>query len=408
MLVTVSALTIGGLISGARAAVSGPAAEDSAQAGNGWSGTVKVVEDIDHTFEPGNDGLIAHVAYHDEAVYTLSGATTPEGLYVATMRGSGVGRYTGTKPGSCVPPGDPYYQWSYDGPATVSVTYASGRYVIVPQGVPLTYTIVRRDSACGAFPDQTMSFNLPAPIGLAEETRAFRPLGQSASQTATSLSGTETLPFAPPFAVPTLRIGTATLTWDLTRPSQTPAPGNGRVVGAPAPGRPPARVKVPGSSRFDLLTSSQSMPPGTTVDVSNGAGVSLSAPKGGKAVFYGEKDAVPSVFVLRGVIGGFVELRLVGGGFKACAGRLSSAMGKGPERPVRRLWGKGNGSFRTKGRYASAAVRGTWWLTADYCDRTLVSVKQGATTVRDEVKKKTLTVKAGKSYSAFGPGKRGP
>ena len=81
---------------------------------------------------------------------------------------------------------------------------------------------------------------------------------------------------------------------------------------------------------------------------------------------------------------------------------LREARGTGAraKKPVRRLWGKGKGSFRTKGRYIAAATRGTWWLTEDFCDRSVVTVKEGAMTVRDLVKKKTVVVKAGKSYVA--------
>jgi hypothetical protein len=97
-------------------------------------------------------------------------------------------------------------------------------------------------------------------------------------------------------------------------------------------------------------------------------------------------------------------MRLVGGNFKgkcATAARTTAGLNtQAKKTPVRRLWGKGKGKFRTKGRYASAAIRGTWWLTADYCTRTLVQVKEGTMTVADIPKKKTVIVKAPKSYSA--------
>jgi ferric-dicitrate binding protein FerR (iron transport regulator) len=70
---------------------------------------------------------------------------------------------------------------------------------------------------------------------------------------------------------------------------------------------------------------------------------------------------------------------------------------------VRRLWGDGSGSFRSRGRYSSATVRGTVWLTEDYCNGTLIKVQEGAVTVRDLVKNKTVTVTAGKSYFAEVP-----
>jgi hypothetical protein len=364
----------------------------------GWSGTLRVVDDINHTFPPGNEGLVVHVDYHDEATYTLTGETTPDGLHVARMTGTGVGRYTGTRPFGCVAPQDPYYQWAYDGPATVSVSYANGRWVVSPQKVTATYTSVVRWSACGQ-PDQTLTYSLPAPLSLQDPPRGLEPQGQAGSQTATSISGSESVAFAPPFALPTLEIGTAVLTWSLSRPAQKPPPGHVSV--GPAPGRPPGKVKRPGATSFEPVAVGQSIPRGTIVDVSQGAGVTIADAKGRSSVFYGEKDAVPSLFVYAGVVAGFVELRLSGGNFKACKARAlqETALRK----PVRRLWGKGKGSFRTKGRYASAAVRGTWWLTADYCDRTLVSVKQGVMTVRDLVRKKTVIVPAGKSYSASAP-----
>jgi hypothetical protein len=47
------------------------------------------------------------------------------------------------------------------------------------------------------------------------------------------------------------------------------------------------------------------------------------------------------------------------------------------------LWGNGKGSFRTDGKYSSATVRGTIWLTQDRCDGTLTKVKRGTVSVRD-------------------------
>ena len=67
----------------------------------------------------------------------------------------------------------------------------------------------------------------------------------------------------------------------------------------------------------------------------------------------------------------------------------------------RRIWGKGKGSFTTKGSKGSASVRGTEWLTEDRCNgTTLFRVRSGIVAVRDFAKKKTIMVKAGKSYVA--------
>jgi hypothetical protein len=64
------------------------------------------------------------------------------------------------------------------------------------------------------------------------------------------------------------------------------------------------------------------------------------------------------------------------------------------------LWGSGKGKFRTNGKYSSATVRGTIWLTQDRCDGTLTTVKRGTVSVRDFKRRKTVTVKAGHSYLA--------
>ena len=52
------------------------------------------------------------------------------------------------------------------------------------------------------------------------------------------------------------------------------------------------------------------------------------------------------------------------------------------------------------GKYTAATVRGTKWLVTDYCDRTTTKVTQGVVIVRDKVKKRNITVRKGKSYTA--------
>ena len=46
-------------------------------------------------------------------------------------------------------------------------------------------------------------------------------------------------------------------------------------------------------------------------------------------------------------------------------------------------------------------MRGTKWLTDDRCDGTLVRVVKGAVTVRDLVRRRTLPLRAGRSYLAL-------
>jgi hypothetical protein len=76
---------------------------------------------------------------------------------------------------------------------------------------------------------------------------------------------------------------------------------------------------------------------------------------------------------------------------------------KGPKSVLGKLWGNGKGKFRTTGKYSSATVRGTIWLTQDECDGTLTKVRRGTVRVFDRRKKKTVTVKTGHTYLARAP-----
>jgi hypothetical protein len=67
---------------------------------------------------------------------------------------------------------------------------------------------------------------------------------------------------------------------------------------------------------------------------------------------------------------------------------------------VRRLFGDGKGTFRTRGRNAAATVRGTRWSVQDRCDGTLVTVQRGRVQVRDKVKRRTIIVRTGHTYLA--------
>ncbi len=73
------------------------------------------------------------------------------------------------------------------------------------------------------------------------------------------------------------------------------------------------------------------------------------------------------------------------------------------ERPVRRLWGKGTGSFKTKARFSSATVRGTTWLTEDRCDGSLIQTDEGTVEVYDYSLRRLLLVPAGNRYLAQAP-----
>lgn len=94
---------------------------------------------------------------------------------------------------------------------------------------------------------------------------------------------------------------------------------------------------------------------------------------------------------------------LLAGRLLAFAPRADTAARK---KRTRRSRVKAKGKFRTDGKYGSAVVRGTQWLTVDDCRRgrrarTRVSVIEGKVGVRDFARARTTLVPAGASYVAY-------
>jgi hypothetical protein len=155
------------------------------------------------------------------------------------------------------------------------------------------------------------------------------------------------------------------------------------------------RVRVRGTGRFVSLGASRQVPVGSEVDVTRGRLRLTSDAGAGQtqvAIFYDGRGVVRQERAARPV----TELELSGP--LACAPRR--AAGGAPSPRVRRLWGDGAGRFRTRGRFASASVRGTVWLTEDRCDGTFVRVVQGDVAVRDLVRNRTVPLRDGQSYLA--------
>ena len=102
---------------------------------------------------------------------------------------------------------------------------------------------------------------------------------------------------------------------------------------------------------------------------------------------------------------GRTDLKLTGSSFSSCRSRGSTAQVTASRRrlsrkTIRKLSGSAKGNYRTSGRKSAATVRGTVWTVTDRCDGTLTKVKRGKVSVRDFRRKKTITVRAGKSYLA--------
>jgi hypothetical protein len=141
------------------------------------------------------------------------------------------------------------------------------------------------------------------------------------------------------------------------------------------------------------------IPFNSNVDVTRGT-LTMTTPQGRMQV-YGQNGITARFRLVRGTDQGrqVFELRLIGGNFTVCPRRRTSSA-SATTTVVRQLWGKGKGRFRTKGRYASATVRGTTWLTADRCDATLIRVRVGVLDVRDLPDRRTIRIRAPRTYLA--------
>jgi hypothetical protein len=155
-------------------------------------------------------------------------------------------------------------------------------------------------------------------------------------------------------------------------------------------------VKLPGSKTFVPLSSAGSVPLGASVDVRRGRIALSSVPsKTGKAQtvqLYSGRFKVTQP--------GHITQFALNGALARCPRGRAAAVAAAKKPKTRRLWGDGKGSFRTRGRYSAATVRGTRWLVQDSCAGTLTRVVRGVVSVRDNVRHKTVTLRAGKRYLA--------
>jgi hypothetical protein len=183
-------------------------------------------------------------------------------------------------------------------------------------------------------------------------------------------------------------------------PSPTPTPTpppvptfHQTVVVKPVSGT--VLVKLKGTSKFVPLTAGQAVPLGSQIDVTKGKITLTSIPKAGgtpeSATFYAGIFTVTQ----RGSI---TELTLSGPLAPCKAKSKASTAASKPK--TRKLWGDGKGQFRTRGQYSAATIRGTKWLVQDSCAGTLTRVASGVVSVRDNVRRKTILIRAPRSYLA--------
>ena len=185
----------------------------------------------------------------------------------------------------------------------------------------------------------------------------------------------------------------------VTRLQQPPPPPEleptlGKIVDA-IPMSGTVTYRVPGAKQFSVLTEGEHLPVGSTVDATRGR-VRIISDDG-----FGHRQSglfFKGAFIVRQRKVRFspAELVLTDPPKRKAA---ASARKRGRQAlTVRELWGVSRGHFRTRGRFASATVRGTQWITRDLPNGTLVRVRRGVVTVRDFIKHKSVTVRAVRSY----------
>jgi hypothetical protein len=104
---------------------------------------------------------------------------------------------------------------------------------------------------------------------------------------------------------------------------------------------------------------------------------------------------------------GLTELDIMDarGPAQVCAtlGKRAAVAAKLSGKVVGRLNANAHGKFTTKGQYSAATVRGTVWSVTNQCDGTLTKVQRGVVSVRDFVRRRTITLFTGQHYLARAP-----
>ena len=250
--------------------------------------------------------------------------------------------------------------------------------------IPATSPAKRLDGACETGNDQR---NAPRNVGAACDAGAFE-------QGATAPPLSEQFVFPTPTASPTPPPTPTPVVTPTPTPTPTPVPGK-TVVVAPVKGK--VLVKKPGTNQFVEVDGTQGIPLGSTIDTTHGT-IQLTSQQtvNGKpqtAIFF---DGLFKITQTKKTTDLTLNQPLA-----TCRKKGRAAAAAAKKKPkTRKLWGSGHGSFRTKGQYSAATVRGTKWLVQDSCAGTLTRVTQGVVSVRDNVRHKTILLKAGKRYLA--------
>jgi hypothetical protein len=276
-------------------------------------------------------------------------------------------------------------------------TSAYGSRTPATAAVKANSTLPVKTSVTDLEPSTLYHFRVVAEAGDNTET------GSDRTFTTTAPDSSGTSPDGGSFEEPIDDVGPGSGDSQGTDDSPDPEPVLGRSLGAgPASGA--VSVKVPGASTFVALDGNAAIPTGSTLDARRGSVRIVTALDAAGATQAASFGGAKFKVVQRRGAHGLTDILLRGGSFKSChraSGSAKTASAAGRRRAVRRLWGRDHhGRFRSHGRGAVATVRGTVWVMADRCDGTLTSVRQGAVSVRDLARGRTVLLHAHERYLA--------
>jgi hypothetical protein len=161
---------------------------------------------------------------------------------------------------------------------------------------------------------------------------------------------------------------------------------------------------------FIPLTEARQIPVGSILEATHGVAGITTATTASKKGKLQSGDFGSGIFKLlqKRRQKGLTELDIINN-FKA--NQVCTTLGKKARIASKHLSSKvlgqlrasGHGNFTARGQDSAATVRGTVWGVKNQCDGTLTHVTRGVVTVRDFIRRKTITLFTGQSYLARGP-----
>ncbi len=161
---------------------------------------------------------------------------------------------------------------------------------------------------------------------------------------------------------------------------------------------------------FVPLTEARQIPVGSILEATHGVAGITTATTASKKGKLQSGDFGSGIFKLlqKRKQKGLTELDIINN-FKA--NQVCTTLGKKARIASKHLSSKvlgqlrasGHGNFTARGQDSAATVRGTVWGVKNQCDGTLTHVTRGVVTVRDFIRRKTITLFTGQSYLARGP-----